>query len=61
MHPIDDHPLGIGELSRTSGLSVSALRFYDREGVLAPAEEPRSSFRGPQQNGSAGAFSAALR
>ncbi|MDQ3527297.1 MAG: MerR family DNA-binding transcriptional regulator [Actinomycetota bacterium] len=46
MHPIDDHLLGIGELSRTSRLSVSALRFYDREGVLAPAEEPRSSFRG---------------
>jgi hypothetical protein len=38
VHPIDDHLLGIGELSRTSGLSVSALRFYDREGVLAPAE-----------------------
>lgn len=46
MHPIDDHLLGIGELSRTSGLSVSALRFYDREGVLAPAEvDPLTGYR----------------
>lgn len=30
--------LGIGALSRASGLSVSALRFYDREGVLVPAD-----------------------
>lgn len=29
--------LGIGELARASGLTVSALRFYDREGVLTPA------------------------
>ncbi len=28
---------GIGAVSRASGLSVSALRFYDREGVLTPA------------------------
>ncbi len=33
----DDRLLSIGELSRTSGLTVSALRFYDRAGVLAPA------------------------
>lgn len=32
-----DHLLTIGAVSRASGLSVSALRFYDREGVLAPA------------------------
>jgi DNA-binding transcriptional MerR regulator len=29
---------GIGEVARASGLSVSALRFYDRAGVLVPAE-----------------------
>lgn len=29
--------LSIGELSRASGLSVSSLRFYDREKVLEPA------------------------
>lgn len=33
----DDPLLSIGELSRASGLTVSALRFYDREGVLVPA------------------------
>lgn len=33
----DDPLLSIGELSRASGLTVSALRFYDRAGVLAPA------------------------
>ncbi len=27
----------IGEMARDSGLSVSALRFYDRAGVLVPA------------------------
>ncbi|HET7802592.1 MAG TPA: MerR family transcriptional regulator [Humibacillus xanthopallidus] len=30
--------LTIGELARRSGLSASALRFYDREGVLVPAD-----------------------
>ena len=30
--------LTIGELARLSGLSASALRFYDRQGVLVPAE-----------------------
>lgn len=35
----DDPPplLSIGAFSRASGLTVSALRFYDRAGVLAPA------------------------
>src|ERR687890_19308 len=28
----------IGEVARVSGLSVSALRFYDGAGVLVPAE-----------------------
>ncbi|ROR73239.1 MerR family transcriptional regulator [Bogoriella caseilytica] len=30
--------LSIGELARASGLSISALRFYDRQGLLRPAE-----------------------
>lgn len=32
----DDPLLSIGELSRASGLTVSALRFYDRARVLTP-------------------------
>lgn len=32
-----EHLLGIGELARRSGLTVSALRFYAGEGVLVPA------------------------
>ncbi|MFK0173832.1 MerR family transcriptional regulator [Streptomyces sp. NPDC090306] len=37
---------GIGEIARDSGLGVSALRFYDRAGVLVPAwVDPVSSYR----------------
>ncbi|MFD7614416.1 MerR family transcriptional regulator [Streptomyces sp. NPDC059828] len=42
----------IGELARESGLTISALRFYDRAGVLVPAQvDPFSSYRwyGPGQ------------
>ncbi|MET0416835.1 MAG: MerR family transcriptional regulator [Actinoplanes sp.] len=36
----------IGEVARASGLSVSALRFYDGAGVLVPAEvDPASGYR----------------
>ncbi|MEV4535259.1 MerR family transcriptional regulator [Asanoa sp. NPDC049518] len=36
----------IGETARASGLSVSALRFYDREGVLVPAlVDPENGYR----------------
>lgn len=36
----------IGELARESGLGVSALRFYDRAGVLVPAwVDPVSGYR----------------
>ncbi|MDY0811977.1 MerR family transcriptional regulator [Kitasatospora purpeofusca] len=36
----------IGELARDSGLSVSALRFYDGAEVLAPARvDPRTGYR----------------
>lgn len=38
--------LGIGEVARASGLTVSALRFYDREGVLTPAVvDPVTGYR----------------
>jgi DNA-binding transcriptional MerR regulator len=36
----------IGEMARDSGLSVSALRFYDGAGVLAPAwTDPQTGYR----------------
>jgi DNA-binding transcriptional MerR regulator len=41
-----DRLLTIGELARESGLTVSALRFYDREGVLVPADvDPVTGYR----------------
>lgn len=42
----------IGEMARSSGLSVSALRFYDGAGVLVPARvDPVNGYRwyGPGQ------------
>jgi DNA-binding transcriptional MerR regulator len=42
----------IGEMARDSGLSVSALRFYDGAGVLVPARvDPVNGYRwyGPEQ------------
>ena len=37
---------GIGAVARASGLSVSALRFYDGAGVLVPAEvDPATGYR----------------
>ncbi|MEV1147256.1 MerR family transcriptional regulator, partial [Micromonospora sp. NPDC049799] len=36
----------IGELARASGLTVSALRFYDSAGVLVPAlVDPVTGYR----------------
>jgi DNA polymerase-3 subunit beta len=36
----------IGDLARASGLTVSALRFYDRAGLLTPADvDPRTGYR----------------
>ncbi|WP_316744846.1 MerR family transcriptional regulator [Streptomyces sp. MK7] len=46
----------IGEMAQESGLSVSALRFYDRAGVLGPAwVDPVSGYRWyePEQLGEA--------
>jgi len=38
--------MGIGEMARRSGLSVSALRFYDGAGLLVPASvDPASGYR----------------
>lgn len=45
-HSTDAPLLAIGELSRASGLTVSSLRFYDREGLLVPAEvDPVTGYR----------------
>ena len=33
-----DATLGIGEVAREAGISVSAIRFYEREGLLPEAE-----------------------
>jgi DNA-binding transcriptional MerR regulator len=49
---VEDSRLSIGEVARTSGLPVSALRFYDGAGVLVPASvDPRNGYRryGPDQ------------
>lgn len=41
----------IGEMARDSGLTVSALRFYDGAGILAPAwVDPQTGYRWYQQN-----------
>jgi DNA-binding transcriptional MerR regulator len=43
---VEESLRGIGRVARESGLSVSALRFYDRAGVLVPASvDPRSGYR----------------
>lgn len=43
---MDDDLLGIGVMSRRSGLPVSALRYYDGVGVLRPARvDPVTSYR----------------
>lgn len=43
---VHDELRGIGEMSRATGLSVSALRFYDHAGLLVPAEvDPGSGYR----------------
>jgi phosphoribosylaminoimidazole-succinocarboxamide synthase len=34
---VDDTLLGIGQMARASGLTVSALRFYDASAVIVPA------------------------
>ncbi len=43
---MENEVLGIGQLARASGLTVSALRFYDAAGVLVPAQvDAHSGYR----------------
>jgi DNA polymerase-3 subunit beta len=43
---VDDDYLSIGQLARLSGLTVSALRFYDAEALLRPAwTDPINGYR----------------
>jgi DNA polymerase III sliding clamp (beta) subunit (PCNA family) len=43
---VESELCGIGEMARASGLSVSALRFYDGAGVLVPAwVDPVTGYR----------------
>ncbi|WP_129670181.1 MerR family transcriptional regulator, partial [Phytoactinopolyspora endophytica] len=43
---MEDELRGIGDMARASGLSVSALRFYDRVGLLMPAAvDPVTGYR----------------
>jgi DNA-binding transcriptional MerR regulator len=43
---MSEHPGSIGALARQSGLSVSALRFYDAAGILRPARvDPQTGYR----------------
>jgi DNA-binding transcriptional MerR regulator len=53
---VENDMRSIGEMARDSGLGVSALRFYDRAGVLVPAwVDPVSGYRWyePEQLGEA--------
>lgn len=54
---MDNDLFSIGDVARASGLSVSALRFYDRVGVLSPVKvDPQTAYRwySPDQLRSAG-------
>lgn len=37
--------MGIGEFARAAGVSVDAVRFYERRGVLRPAPRTRGGYR----------------
>ena len=39
--------LTIGELAKRAGLRTSALRYYEREGLLEPAERTEAGYRLP--------------
>ena len=46
MGAVENSLLGIGAMAQASGLSVSALRFYDNAGVLVPAwVDPYNGYR----------------
>jgi len=38
-------PLTIGRLARTAGLSTSAVRYYERTGLIAPAGRTAGNYR----------------
>ena len=43
---MDDDLLPIGRFARLAGLTVGALRHYDEEGVLVPADvDPATGYR----------------
>jgi MerR family transcriptional regulator, redox-sensitive transcriptional activator SoxR len=46
-HPDDE--LTVGELARRSGVSVSALHFYEREGLLTARRTPGNQRRYPRE------------
>lgn len=37
--------LGIGELARQAGVSIDTVRYYERHGLLAPADRLASGYR----------------
>ncbi|MFG2694046.1 MerR family transcriptional regulator [Kitasatospora sp. NPDC048407] len=46
VYRVENRMRSIGELARASGLSVSALRFYDGAGIFVPAAvDPHSGYR----------------
>ncbi|KNC19282.1 hypothetical protein AC792_06705 [Arthrobacter sp. RIT-PI-e] len=41
----DDHDLSVGQLAARSGMSVSALHFYEREGLISSRRTPGNQRR----------------
>ncbi|MCH7702047.1 MAG: heavy metal-responsive transcriptional regulator [Planctomycetes bacterium] len=42
---LDSQPVTIGRLASTSGVPATTLRYYEREGLLAPIDRSRSGYR----------------
>jgi Zn(II)-responsive transcriptional regulator len=38
-------PLGIGQLAKHAGVAIDTVRYYERSGLLAPAERLASGYR----------------
>jgi DNA-binding transcriptional MerR regulator len=45
MAHVSTRPLKIGEVARRAGVTVDAIRFYERRGVLPPAKRQPSGYR----------------
>ena len=43
--PAMDTPLTIGRLARTAGISTSAVRYYERAGLITPAGRTAGNYR----------------